>query len=66
MDYNKPSCKYSIGDLIQYDERDFIVIEVQNKFALKEIVVYKLMRLGTNRTASWFATDIDANSRLLS
>jgi hypothetical protein len=62
---NKPSCKYNVGDLIDFRNRNFLIVEVENGYVNKNIYVYKLMLLGTSRTTSWFAVDVDTNSRLI-
>ena len=54
--------KYSKGDIVEYDSDNFLVTEIVDG---PYMTTYKMLRIGTSIVHTWFAIDIDSNSRLI-
>jgi len=53
---------YGIGDIVEYDSDNFLVTEIVDG---PYMTTYKMLRIGTSIVHTWFAVDIDLNSRLV-
>lgn len=53
---------YDIGDIVEYSSRNYLVTQIVDG---PYMVTYKMLRIGTSIVHTWFAVDIDLNSRLV-
>jgi len=53
---------YDVGDIINYTDKKLLVVDINEAF----IPVYKLLNLKTGYVHTWFVSDIDSNSKLIS